>query len=132
MPRFLALIGRQKVLFPSILRMLLELVLTTSTHPFGSSFSKLEGYGGKLGTRPSVVLCSVGLCEGAKLEVEAGTVLICRRYNGITGSNAVAFTGSGAGDMRADLSTAKNTVNAEITKDLLYFVCDDEGGDKIP
>ncbi len=74
---FLALVGRQKVLLQSILRMLLELVFTTSPHLFGFSFSELGGHDGELGTRPSVVLYSARLCKSAKLEVEVGTGLIC-------------------------------------------------------
>lgn len=77
MSKFLALAERQKVFLQLTLRMLLELVFTTSPHPFGSLFSKFGGYGGELDTRPSIVLCSAGLCKGAKLEVGVGTDLIC-------------------------------------------------------
>ncbi len=83
--------------------MLLELVLTTSLHPFGSLFSELGGHNGELGTRPSVILCLAQLCEDAKLEVGAGTDLICRRCEGIIGLNVVAFTRSGVGDVRVNV-----------------------------
>ncbi len=131
-PRFLVLVGRQKVLLQTTLRMLLELVFTTSPHPFGSSFSELRGHGGELDTRPSVVLCSTRLCASAKLEVGAGTCLICRRCGGVIGSNAVAFTGGGVGDVRVDLSVAEGAVNAEITENLLCFAYNDREGDEVP
>lgn len=98
-PRFLALVGRQNVLLWSILQILLELVLMTSPHPFGSLFFKLKGYSGELGTCPSIILCLARFCKGAKLEVRAGTGLICQRCGGITGLNAVAFTGAKAWDI---------------------------------
>lgn len=72
------------------------------------------------------------LCEGAKLEVETGMGLICQYYRGVIGSNAVVFIGGGVGDMRVDLSTTKSIVNIKVTKDLLYFVCNDGRGDKVP
>lgn len=34
--------------------------------------------------------------------------------------------------MPVDLSAAKATVNAEVNKDLLYFICNDKGRDKVP
>ncbi len=106
MPRFVALVGCQKVLLQSTLRMLLKLVLTTLPHPFGFLFSELESHGGKLGTRPSVVLCLAQLYKGAKLEVGAETGLICRCCKGVISLNAVVFIGGGFGNVRVDLSTA--------------------------
>ncbi len=76
-PRFLALVGHQKVFLQSTLRMLLELVLKTSPHPFDSLFSKLGCHNGELGTHLLVVLCLAGFCKGAKLEIGAGMGLIC-------------------------------------------------------
>ncbi len=46
--------------------------------------------------------------------------------------NIVAFTGGWVGDMRVDLSATEVAVNAEVTENLLCFVCDDGGGDEVP
>lgn len=113
------------------LQILLELVLTTSSYPFGFLFFELGGHGDKLGTCLSIVLCLAGLCKSAKLEVRVGTGLICQHYRVVIGSNMVAFTGGEAGDVRADLSTTKSVVNAEVMENLLCFICNDRGGDKI-
>lgn len=131
-PGFLALVGCQKVLLQSTLRILLELVLTTSPPSFHSLFSKLEGHGGELGIYQSVVLYSAGLCESAKLEVGVGTSLIYQRCRSVTGWNMVAFTRDGVRDVQANLSAAKVAVNAKVTKDLLGFVRDNGRGDKVP
>lgn len=130
--RFLALVRYQKIFFESTLRMLLELFFITSSHLFGSLFSKLESHDGKFGTCLSIILCLTGLCEGTKLEVRAGIDLICQYYEGITGSNTVAFTGGGARNVRTDLSATKDIVNIEIIEDLLYLLCDNGGEDKVP
>lgn len=45
--------------------------------------------------------------------------------------NVVAFIGNEAGDIQADLSIAKDAVNIEVIKNLLYFICDNERGDKV-
>lgn len=111
--------------------MLLELVLITSSHPFGSSFSEFEGYSGELGTCLSVVLSLTRLCEGAKLVIRVGTGLICQHCGDITGSNVISFTKSGARDVRANLSTVEDVVNAEVTKDLFCFIYDDGEEDKV-
>lgn len=130
-PRFSALVGCQKILFYLKLQMLLELVLMTSPNPFGSLFSELGGYSGELGTRLSIVLYSAGLCKSAKLGVGVETGLICRHCGGVTCSNMVTFTGSGAGDVQADLSAIKSAVNIKITKNSLWFVCNDRRRDKV-
>lgn len=102
--------------------MLLELVFTTSPHPFGSSFFKLGCHGIELGTCSSVVLYFAKLCKGNRLEIRVGMDLIRRHYGGVTSSNAVAFTEDGARDLLADLSTAESAVNTEVMKDLSYFI----------
>ncbi len=130
-PWFLALIKRQKVFFQSILWMLLELVFTTSLHLFDSLISELGDHDGELDTCPSIILYLAGLCEDTKLEVRAGTSLICWRCGDVTGSNVVVFIGSEAGDIRADLFAIEDAVNAEVTKNLLCFIYDDERGDKV-
>ncbi len=71
------------------------------------------------------------LCDGVKLEIGAGTGLICQYYEGIIGSKAIAFTKDGVGDVQADLSVAEGAVNIEVTKDLFCFVCNDRGGNKV-
>lgn len=111
--------------------MLLELVLTISSYPFGSLFSELGGHGSKLGARSSVILCLTRVCKSTKLEIRVERGLICQHCRGVTSSNAVAFTETGGGDMRANLSIIKGAINIEVTEDLLCFVCDDRGGDKI-
>lgn len=85
-------------------------------YPFGSLFSKLKGDNGEFGTRPSVILCLVGLYESIKLEIEAVTGLICWYCEGVTGLNMLAFTKDRAGDVQANLSTAESTVNTECNK----------------
>lgn len=121
------------MLFQSILQILLELlVLTTSPHPFGSSFSKLRGHGNKLDTHPAIVLYSAWLYKGTKSKVSVGTGLIYQRCRDVIGSNVVAFIGGGAGDVQINLSAAEGTVNVEVTENLLCCVCNDGRGDEIP
>lgn len=132
MPRFLALVGRQKVLCQLTLPILLELFLIMLPYLFGSLFSKLKSHNGKLGTCLSIVLYLVEFYEGTKLEVGAEIDLICRYCRGMTGLNMIAFTGNGAGNVRNDLSATKDIVNIEITENLLYFLCDDRREDKLP
>ncbi len=114
------------------LRILLELVLTTLSHLFSSLFSELKSHDDEFNTCPSVVLCLVRLCKSIKQEVRAGTSLICWRYRGVTGLNVVVFTRGETRDIQTNLSTAEGAVNAEITKDLLSFVYDDEKDNKVP
>lgn len=95
-------------------------------------FSELGGHGDELGTCLPVILYLAGLCESAKLEVEVGTSQICRRYGGITSLNAVAFTGAGVGNVQADLFGTKDAVNAEVIENLIWFVCDNKGGEEVP
>lgn len=118
-PRFLALVGSQKVFLQSTLQMLFELVLMTSPNLLGFLFFKLGGHGGEFGNCPSVGLCLARLYKSTKLEVEVGTGLICRRCGGITNLNAVAFTAGGAGNVRVILSTIKAAVNIKLSEDLL-------------
>lgn len=73
----------------------------------------------------------VVFCKGAKLKVRVGTGLTCWCYGNINSSNAIVFTKDGARDKQADLSIAKSTVNVEITKDLLCFVCNNRRRDKV-
>lgn len=77
-------------------------------------------------------MCLAGLCKGAKLKIEAGTDLIYWWCGGVTGSNAIVFTGDGVGYVQTNLSAAKGVVNVKVTKDLLYFVCDDGKRDELP
>lgn len=113
------------------LRMLLELVLTTSLHLLGSSFSKLVGQDGEFDTCLSVVLYLVGLYKRAKLEVEARTDLICRHCGGVTGSNEVVFIGIGIGDVWANLFAAEDIGNVKVIEDLFCFICDDGEKDEV-
>lgn len=111
--------------------MLLEPVLTTSPHLFGSSFSKFGGHGGELSTCLSLLLYLARLCSGAKLNVWVGMGLYYRHCEGFIGWNTVAFNGNEAGNLQANISVAESIVNVEITKNLLCFICDDEEGDKV-
>lgn len=111
--------------------MLLELVFTTSPHLFSCLFSELKSHGNELGTYLSIILYLAKLCKGGKLELGARTGLIYQHYRGVTSLNVVAFIRSEAGDVQANFSTAESTVNVEVIEDLLYFVCDNRGEDKV-
>lgn len=104
----------------------------TSSHPFSSLFFELGGHGIELITCLSIVLYLARLCKGVKLEVEAGTSLICQCCEDVTSLNVVVFTRGGAEDKRANLSAAEGAVNTKVTEHLLCFVCNNTGRNKIP
>ena len=97
--RFLAKFRCSKVFLQSILRMLLEIVFTMSSHPFGFLFFELKGYNDQLGSCLSIVFCLIKLWKSTKLKITAGTNLICWQCGGVIGSNAIAFTWDGAKDV---------------------------------
>lgn len=71
----------------------------TSSHPFDSLFFELGGYGIELSTCLFIVLYLARLCEGAKLEVEARTSLICQCCGDVTSLYMIVFTRGGTRDI---------------------------------